>query len=148
MAITAAMVKELREMTGAGMMDCKKALTATEGDMDKAMAVSYTHLASAFWDLLLRRKCNSQEKEQSLQSVWKRVSIRFAVSVSGVLPFLFRVIILAVRPQFSTFYEGKMKEKKIKDRYLLIRPLGKGGSGQVWLALDLWEGKELSLIHI
>lgn len=37
MAITAAMVKELREATGAGMMDCKKALTATEGDMDKAV---------------------------------------------------------------------------------------------------------------
>lgn len=37
MAITAGMVKELREMTGAGMMDCKKALTATEGDMDKAI---------------------------------------------------------------------------------------------------------------
>ena len=37
MAITAAMVKELREMTGAGMMDCKKALTATEGDMDAAV---------------------------------------------------------------------------------------------------------------
>ena len=37
MAITASMVKELREMTGAGMMDCKKALTATEGDMDKAV---------------------------------------------------------------------------------------------------------------
>ena len=31
MAITAAMVKELREVSGAGMMDCKKALTATEG---------------------------------------------------------------------------------------------------------------------
>ena len=37
MAITAGMVKELREMTGAGMMDCKKALTATEGDMEKAV---------------------------------------------------------------------------------------------------------------
>ncbi len=37
MAVTAAMVKELREMTGAGMMDCKKALAATDGDMDKAM---------------------------------------------------------------------------------------------------------------
>lgn len=37
MAITAGMVKELREMTGAGMMDCKKALTQTEGDMDKAV---------------------------------------------------------------------------------------------------------------
>ncbi len=37
MAITAAMVKELREISGAGMMDCKKALTATDGDMDKAV---------------------------------------------------------------------------------------------------------------
>ena len=35
--ITAAMVKELREKTGAGMMDCKKALTETNGDMDKAI---------------------------------------------------------------------------------------------------------------
>lgn len=37
MAITAQMVKELREKTGAGMMDCKKALTATEGNMEKAI---------------------------------------------------------------------------------------------------------------
>ena len=36
-AITAGMVKELRELTGAGMMDCKKALAATDGDMDKAV---------------------------------------------------------------------------------------------------------------
>ena len=36
-AITAAMVKELREATGSGMMDCKKALGATDGDMDKAV---------------------------------------------------------------------------------------------------------------
>ncbi|HHU07195.1 MAG TPA: elongation factor Ts [Clostridiaceae bacterium] len=35
--ISAAMVKELREKTGAGMMDCKKALTATDGDFDKAI---------------------------------------------------------------------------------------------------------------
>ena len=37
MAITAGMVKELREMTGAGMMDCKKALAETDGDMEKAV---------------------------------------------------------------------------------------------------------------
>ncbi|MGN0155225.1 MAG: translation elongation factor Ts [Lachnospiraceae bacterium] len=37
MAITASMVKELREQTGAGMMDCKKALTETDGDFDKAI---------------------------------------------------------------------------------------------------------------
>lgn len=35
--ITAALVKELRERTGAGMMDCKKALSATEGDLEKAI---------------------------------------------------------------------------------------------------------------
>ena len=37
MAVTAAMVKELRESTGAGMMECKKALTETNGDMDAAV---------------------------------------------------------------------------------------------------------------
>ncbi|MBR0441356.1 MAG: translation elongation factor Ts, partial [Firmicutes bacterium] len=36
-AITAALVKELRETTGAGMMDCKKALVETDGDMNKAI---------------------------------------------------------------------------------------------------------------
>ncbi|WP_096269861.1 translation elongation factor Ts [Paucisalibacillus globulus] len=37
MAVTAQMVKELREKTGAGMMDCKKALTETNGDIDQAI---------------------------------------------------------------------------------------------------------------
>ncbi len=37
MAVTASMVKELREMSGAGMMDCKKALMETDGNFDKAM---------------------------------------------------------------------------------------------------------------
>ncbi len=39
MAITAAMVKELREKTGAGMMECKKALTETDGNMEEAVDV-------------------------------------------------------------------------------------------------------------
>ena len=39
MQITAAMVKELRERTGAGMMDCKKALTEAEGNMEKAIGI-------------------------------------------------------------------------------------------------------------
>ncbi|MDD6919662.1 MAG: translation elongation factor Ts [Eubacteriales bacterium] len=39
MAVTAALVKELREMTGAGMMDCKKALVETDGNIDKAVEV-------------------------------------------------------------------------------------------------------------
>lgn len=39
MAVTAKMVKELREMTGSGMMDCKKALVEADGDMDKAVEI-------------------------------------------------------------------------------------------------------------
>ena len=39
MRITAAMVKELRERTGAGMMDCKRALTEAEGDLEKAVGI-------------------------------------------------------------------------------------------------------------
>ncbi len=42
MAITASMVKELRERTGAGMMDCKKALTETDGDMEAAIDLMRT----------------------------------------------------------------------------------------------------------
>ena len=38
MGITATLVKELREKTGAGMMDCKKALVETDGDLDKAVS--------------------------------------------------------------------------------------------------------------
>ncbi len=46
--ITAAAVKELRERTGAGMMDCKRALTETDGDLDKAVALLREHgLAAA-----------------------------------------------------------------------------------------------------
>ena len=45
MAVTLAEITKLRGLTGAGMMDCKKALIETEGDMDAAVeAVSYTHL--------------------------------------------------------------------------------------------------------
>ena len=51
MAFTAADVKNLREMTGVGMMDCKKALTASDGDMDKAVEF----LRERAWPLLPRR---------------------------------------------------------------------------------------------
>ena len=49
--ITAALVKELRERTGAGMMDCKKALVECDGDMDRPS----TSCVRRVW-LLLRRR--------------------------------------------------------------------------------------------
>ena len=52
MAITASMVKELREMTGAGMMDCKKALNESNGDMDAAIEYTFIRLpATAAWTI-------------------------------------------------------------------------------------------------
>ena len=56
MAITAGMVKELREMPGAGMMDCKKALTATEGNMEAAV------------DWLRKRTCQRTEEGRTYRS--------------------------------------------------------------------------------
>ena len=55
MAVTAKMVKELREMTGAGMMDCKKALIEAEEDMDRAVEV----LRERDFRRLLRRPAGS-----------------------------------------------------------------------------------------
>ena len=49
MEITAALVKELREITGAGMMDAKKALVATDGDKEKAIDFFTAMAESAFW---------------------------------------------------------------------------------------------------
>ena len=55
MAITAAQVKELRELTGAGMMDCKKALTETDGDVKRQS----TGCVKTDWPRLPRRKAVS-----------------------------------------------------------------------------------------
>ena len=57
MAFTAQDVKELREITGCGMMDCKKALTETDGDKDKAVELLREKNANATiittdWDKL------------------------------------------------------------------------------------------------
>ena len=61
-AVIPAMVKELREMTGAGMMDCKKALAATDGDMDKAVEF----LGERDWLLHRRRLAESLLRELHL----------------------------------------------------------------------------------
>ena len=54
MAVTAQLVKELREMTGAGMMDCKKALVETDGDIDKSVEVLLTLAAASSLKLCAR----------------------------------------------------------------------------------------------
>ena len=58
MGITASEVKELREKTGAGMMDCKKVLTEANGDMEKAIEL----LRERVWRLPSRNPAASQRK--------------------------------------------------------------------------------------
>ena len=58
MAFTAQDVKKLREMTNVGMMDCKAALQATDGDMDAAI----DWLRERAWQRLLRRLAASLPK--------------------------------------------------------------------------------------
>ena len=59
MAITAQMVKEFREKTGAGMMDCKKALQQTDGDMEKAI----DFFVKKEWQKLLKKQIVLLQKD-------------------------------------------------------------------------------------
>ena len=71
MAITAAMVKELREMTGAGMMDCKKALNETNGDMEAAVEVLKKSGAAKMADAVI--EANQGEAEEVAEEVAEAV---------------------------------------------------------------------------
>ena len=82
MAITAAQVKELRERTGIGMMECKKALTAAEGDMDKAIEeLRKKGLAKA------AKKADRETLEGSIKIVTEG-SKAFVLSISCETDFL------------------------------------------------------------
>lgn len=71
MAITAGMVKELREMTGVGMMDCKKALSETNGDMDAAVE--------------FLRKNGQAKAEKKLEESLQKVSLRQLLKMTKLL---------------------------------------------------------------
>ncbi len=60
MAVSAADVKRLREMTGAGMMDCKKALEEADGDFDKAVEILRVHGAKGVTKRAERTASNGQ----------------------------------------------------------------------------------------
>ena len=67
--ITAALVKELRERTGQGMMECKKALVAAEGDIEKAIDDM-----RASGDAC--QPCNACCKHCICETIWARASFK------------------------------------------------------------------------
>ena len=70
MAITAAMVKELRELTGAGMMDCKKALGETDGNMDEAVESD-----AADMDAFMEEKWNEDPSKTVKDALVEKVAV-------------------------------------------------------------------------
>lgn len=99
MAVTASMVKELREMTGAGMMDCKKILVEADGNMDKAIE-------------LLREKGLAKAAKKAGR-VAAQGLVKFAISEDGTKASMVEVNsetdFVAKNEEFIIFVEGLAK---------------------------------------
>lgn len=89
MAITAAQVKELREKTGAGIMDAKKALTETDGDMEKAM------------ELLRQKGIASADKKMSRIAAEGLVASYVANGVGAMIEVNCETDFVAKNPEFK-----------------------------------------------
>ncbi|MGN0197154.1 MAG: translation elongation factor Ts [Candidatus Gastranaerophilaceae bacterium] len=89
MAITAAQVKELREKTGAGIMDAKKALTETDGDMEKAM------------ELLRQKGIASADKKMSRIAAEGLVASYVADGVGAMIEVNCETDFVAKNPEFK-----------------------------------------------
>ncbi len=98
MAITAAMVKELREMTGAGMMDCKKALTETNGNMEEAVE--------------FLRKSGAMKAEKKASRIAAEGICRIAVdgTKAAVVEVNSETDFVAKNETFQTFVESVAKQ--------------------------------------
>lgn len=105
MAITAQMVKDLRERTGAGMMECKKALVASEGDMEAAIE----HL----------RKSGLAKADKKMQRVAAEGEIALARSEDGTSAVLVEV-------NCETDFVGKDDNFRGFARQIAERALGQG----------------------
>ena len=128
MAITASMVKDLRTKTGAGMMDCKKALVEAEGDMEKAVDI-------------LREKGLSQAAKKA-----SRVAAEGAV-VSAIARIAQQII--AVNPaDVEALLASEMDGKAVKDQVTeAVAKIGENISVRRFVRYESAEGAVYSYIH-
>lgn len=94
MAITAQMVKELRETTGLGMMDCKNALAETNGDMDAAI------------DLLRKKAGAKVEKKAGRTAAEGVIATATAGAVTAMVEVNSETDFVAKEPQFQNFADS------------------------------------------
>ena len=100
MAITAAMVKELRELSGAGMMDCKKALNETNGNMDEAI------------EFLRKNGQAKAEKKASRIAAEGIVKVAVKDNVAAIVEVNSETDFVAKNEKFQT-YVGKVAEQAL-----------------------------------
>ncbi len=103
MAITAGMVKELREVTGAGMMDCKKALAETNGDMDAAV------------EFLRKNGQAKAEKKASRIAAEGLVKVLVEGDVAAIVEVNSETDFVAKNEEFQNFVSGVAKQAILSD---------------------------------
>ncbi|MBN2642068.1 MAG: elongation factor Ts [Victivallales bacterium] len=94
MAITADMVKDLRDKTGAGMMDCKKALVAAEGDLEKAI------------ENLRKSGIAKAEKKASRATKEGRITTAIEGGKAAIVEVLCETDFVATNEKFNNFING------------------------------------------
>ena len=120
MAITAKQVNELRQITGAGMMDCKKALTEAEGDLEKAI------------DILRKKGQKVAAKREDREAAEGRVFIFISDDMTEGMAFALKC---------ETDFVGKNEEFiALGDKILKAAVASKPADGEALLALDI-EGR-------
>ena len=142
MAVTAQMVKELREMTGSGMMDCKKALVEADGDMDKAV------------EILKEKGLAKAEKKAGRIAAMGLVKIAFAEDnkTAAIVEVNSETDFVAKNDEFIGFVDGLAKlaldaESNDMDAFKAM-PYGEGTVGDALTALIAKIGENMSVRRI
>lgn len=146
--ISASMVKELREMTGAGLMDCKKALTECDGDLESAK------------DLLRKKGQAMADKKSSRETNEGAINIAQKDNKAGLVKIACETDFVARNEQFQAFISGiaeqvievgadDFMEKSstkgaLKEQF--VETISKLGENIVFLNAEYWEAAEGSLI--
>ena len=139
--ISASMVKELREMTGAGLMDCKKALTECDGDLESAK------------DLLRKKGQAMADKKSSRETNEGAINIAQKDNKAGLVKIACETDFVARNEQFQAFIsriaeqvievgaddfmEKSSSEGALKEQF--VETISKLGENIVFLNAECWE---------
>ena len=139
MAVTAALVKELRERTGAGMMDCKKALVETDGDIEKAI------------DYLREKGIMKAQKKAGRIAAEGLVRVAFGEGnkTASIVEVNSETDFVAKNEEFIEFVEDLAKEVLVKGNMpmeqFMAEPFGEGTVQETLTAKVAMIGENLSI---